>query len=342
VNYHLWVAAADIDTTGCPSSAGTQVYRVHDRAGGRRMATTLHGVGHGDFHTQFSSEASGPCLIGKDRTIQIVHGYLLPLIKHTVEGDVPSRDFLTRQWESFRPMGAPVANPCQPPSGTGVDVVVDLMYRDHPDAGSFIIDDFQSNPDTGTSSSGGAVTHDVVDLMEDLADDANMNLTWMDSDPMNGMTLATAADTSRLAVFAWDSPAFIEFEVVEAQRDLSGDAHLSFRAAQGSRHPNTTAALEDLTFDVLLRDAVGTTSRINIGAYGGGVEEPYQRVQCGVGAGWANEFETIRIRLADFLTNGSGLDLTNIVAVRFEFAAPGGGTSPVGRLGLDEIAITAD
>jgi hypothetical protein len=42
------------------------------------------------------------------------------------------------------------------------------------------------------------------------------------------------------------------------------------------------------------------------------------------------------------LTNGSGLDLSSIVAVRFEFAAPGSDASAVGRIGLDEIEITPD
>jgi len=51
--------------------------------------------------------------------------------------------------------------------------------------------------------------------------------------------------------------------------------------------------LGDLTFDVRLRDSQGGSSTINIGAYGGGIEEPYQRTGCGSGTGWANEFETI-------------------------------------------------
>jgi hypothetical protein len=178
-----------------------------------------------------------------------------------------------------------------------------------------------------------------------VADDTNTNFTWMASDPMNGMTLATASGSSRVAVLDWNAPAFLEFEVIESQRDFSDDAYLAFRAAQGTRHTNTIAALEDLTFDFVLRDGETVISRINTGAYGRGVEEPYQRNStpaCGTGFGWANEFETIRIRLSDFLVNGSGLDLTNIVAVRFEFAAPGSRASLVGRLGLDEIAVTSN
>ena len=56
--------------------------------------------------------------------------------------------------------------------------------------------------------------------------------------------------------------------------------------------------------------------------------------------GWNNEFETIRIRLTDFLANGSGLDLTDMEAIRFEFGGASG--SDVGRIGLDDIVLTND
>jgi hypothetical protein len=48
----------------------------------------------------------------------------------------------------------------------------------------------------------------------------------------------------------------------------------------------------------------------------------------------------IRIRLTDFLTNGSGLDLTDIVAVRFDFGPSWG--SNEGRIVVDEMMLTND
>jgi hypothetical protein len=57
------------------------------------------------------------------------------------------------------------------------------------------------------------------------------------------------------------------------------------------------------------------------------------------GTGWQAEFGTVRIRLTDFLNGGSGLDLGNIVAVRFEFAGDSG-SSP-GRIALDDVEVTA-
>jgi hypothetical protein len=84
-----------------------------------------------------------------------------------------------------------------------------------------------------------------------------------------------------------------------------------------------------------LRDASSTTSTINIGAFGGGLEEPYQRA-----GGWHNEMETIRIRLTDFLNNNSGLDLSNIVAVRLDVGPAHG--SPEGRIVIDDVMLTND
>ena len=96
----------------------------------------------------------------------------------------------------------------------------------------------------------------------------------------------------------------------------------------------------DLTFDVTVVDTSGTFSRINISAFGGGVEEPYQRTFCGTGAGWANEFETIRIPIEAFRYNGSGINMNSIVAVGFEFGAAHGSTQ--GRIGIDDVEVLLD
>ena len=85
--------------------------------------------------------------------------------------------------------------------------------------------------------------------------------------------------------------------------------------------------------------AVVSRRRFGSTSYGGGIEEPYQRTGSGTGAGWQNEFETIRIRLTDFQALvTTPVDLSNIVAVRFQW---GGNTySVVGRIALDDIEVT--
>src|SRR4030095_2192709 len=129
-----------------------------------RMATGLYGVGHGDFHDSTGSVASGPCLVGKPDTHTIMRGYFVPLAEHFLEGNIPGEDFIWRQCEHFRPIGSPDATPC---------VVVNLQYR--PSTllpGVFVLDDFQSNPSTSVSSSGGAVSGTVTIVSEGRMDDS--------------------------------------------------------------------------------------------------------------------------------------------------------------------------
>jgi hypothetical protein len=265
VNFHLWTGGADDDVWGCASSDLVQTFHLHDRATEYRQSISLHGVGHGDFHNGGgSSVADGPCLVGRADTHTVMRGYLLPLVLHYVEGNIPAKDFLWRQWESFRPIGAP-NDPC---------LVVDLMYRGGGNAGRFVIDDFQTTSSPNTSSSGGAVSYTVSSLTEGRLDDGNGDFTNSGADPMNGMTVGGTGDPVRGVVFEWNGDATYEQEIVPGARDLTVYKYLMFRAAQATRHPRTTAELGDLTFSVSLRDGNGAVSTINIGAYGAGSKNP--------------------------------------------------------------------
>ena len=333
VTYSLWTGGADSDVDGCAGCNICQTFHLFDRAEQDRYSISLHGVGHGDFHDGGgSSWASGPCKVGRAKTHQIMLGYVLPLLEHRIRGNIPAKDYLWRQYETFHPIGAPVSDSC---------VVVDLMYQagDHP--GKFVLDDFQTNAATTLSSSGGAVSFTVTSLVEGRLDDNDSGfLDEPANDPMNGMTHAGPNDTGSGIVFEYDAAdSFIAFDVPAGAEDFSGYDFLSFRAVQATRNPHTTSVLEDTTFVVTLHDGTGGTSSINIGTYGGGIEEPYQRTTCGTGAGWANEWETVRIRLLDFL-HDQVLDLSNITSVVFEFGPSFG--SIRGRLGLDEIEVTND
>lgn len=330
-NYHLWTAAGDSDVNGSAGCPLCQTFHIHDRATGYRQSTVVQGTGHGWFHDQESASAAftGPCAIGppNDLTHDIQLGHFLPLIKHYVEGNVPALDFLTRQYERFRPIGVTTSNPC---------VVVTHEYRNASTLGNFVIDDYQSQPSDGISSSGAQVLYDVQNLTEDRLDDNDSSFSWTTSDPFNGATQAHDTDDSRGVIFDWtDQDRFYEWEVAAGRRDFTAHTFLSFRGAQGTQHPNTLADTNDLTFTVTLRDLSGNTSSINIGAYGGGLEQPYAR-----SGGWHNEVETVRIRLTDFLNNGSNLDLSNIVAVRLN-VGPSWGSSR-GRVVIDDAMLTND
>lgn len=327
-NYHLWTASGDSDVDGGASPDLVQTFHLHDRATGYRQSTVVQGAGHGWFHDGTGGPfVNGPCQIGEANTHLVQLGHLLPLVKHYVEGNIPALDFLTRQYESFRPIGVPTSEPC---------IVVTHEYRNGAAVGNFVIDDYQTQTTPNVSSSGGTVTFDVENLTEGRLDDNNSDFSFSAGDPFNGATQGSGTDSTRGVVFDWtDTDRFYEWQIPGGANDFTRFLYLSLRGAQGTQHPNTTAVIGDLTFSLTLRDGAGVTSTINIGAYGGGLEEPYQR-----NGGWHNEMETIRIRITDFLNNGTALNLANIVAVRIN-VGPSFGDSK-GRIVIDDLMLTSD
>ncbi|MBL8732789.1 MAG: hypothetical protein JNN13_10510 [Planctomycetes bacterium] len=344
-NFHLWVAEADADVNGCVSSPQVCWYGIHERATRKRQSISLYGVGHGDYHDGGgSSVADGPNLIGRAATHDIMRGYVLALVSHHIQGDIPSRDYLWRQYERFRPVGAPA------PSAS---VVANMQFQDDAQSGKYIIDDFQNqataNPQLATS--GAHVTIGVQAFVEGRADDFNNDYTDLINDPFNGFIQDDSSTNnnwrslSYASVFEFDGSGdrsiTYDLTTTTVRPALQDYAYLSFRAAQGSRHLLTIAQLGDVTFSVSLEDAAGNRGTVNIGAYGGGIEEPYQRnsgPSCGIGLGWNSEYETIRIRLTDFQNNGSNVDLSNVTKLIFQFGPTYG--SNLGRLALDEIELT--
>jgi len=333
VPYHLWTGGADSDVSGCAGCNLCQTFHLHERATGPRSSISLHGAGHGTFHNSSSSGifAAGPCQLTRSEVNLLMKAYLLPLVEWYVKGNPAGRECLWRQWESFKSPGVP----------SSVCVVVDLMHRE-PALDRLVIDDFESNFDLTLASSGGSVGYDVDNAAEGLLDDPNTVFTESASEPMNGMTFSGGvADATRGLVFDWNSnDRQIQFALVPGLMDTTAWKYLSLRACQATRHPLTTADQGDLTFTVRLRDALGGTASISIGAYGGGIEEPYQRTGCGTGAGWANEWETVRIPLADFERMSGGVDRAQIVGVDLLFGPTHG--SARGRLGLDDLAFVRD
>ncbi len=329
-NYHLLYGAADGDVCGCPNSL--YPFALLERAAGNRHSTYLHGADHNDFNCCGFNDFAGPAgtEIGRAEAQQVQKAIQLATVERYAEKSLAAEDYFWRQWESFRPIGV------------AASTVVVNEYRKEPALRSFVLEDYQNEPSVAVSSSGGAVNFDILGLTEAQMNDTNGSFSWTGSEPMNGMTRGEVTDDTRGAVFDYDAggDAFYELEVIPSERDFSDDHFLSFRFMQGTRHPLTAAELGDLILTVGLEDGAGTSGAIRIDAYGGGVEEPYQRTGYGTGAGWQNEFETIRIRLTDFLANGSGVDLTNVRYVRFYFGSTYG--SAQGRLGLDDVELTVE
>jgi hypothetical protein len=335
VPYHLWVGGGDSDVTGCADCELCQSFHLFGRAQSSRHSISLHGVGHGSFHNGGGDEwVTGPCQVHRSDTHVIMKTELVPLIKWYTEGTQASTDFFWRQWESFQPPGEPSSS-C---------VTVDKEYIEGPLLGKRVIDDYQTNTATALSSSGGGIASDVDNLNENRLDDPNAAFSYAAAEQMNGMTHAGPTDNApgtRGCSFGWsNADRHYNLEVLPALGDLHRFRHLSFRACQMTRDVNTTPVLGDLSFGVALTDAAGHTGEIRISAYGGGLEEPYQRTGCGSGAGWGNEFETIRIPLEDFLHVQQALDLGSVRWIELRVGPSHGDAA--GRIGLDDVEFTQD
>jgi hypothetical protein len=216
-------------------------------------------------------------------------------------------------------------------------VVVDLQYVHGPSPDRFVVDDFQSEPSPSVSSSGGAVVSEFPTLVEGILDDPNVDFTD-DGSAMNGMTECGPGDVSAGITFGWiGADLALRFGLTPGHEDLRPFRYLSFRACQSTRAAENVVALGDQLFEVALYDHAGVSSAIGIGAYGGGIEAPYQRAGCGLGVGWANEFETIRIRLEDFTRNASGIDLSDVDWIEIRCGPAHG--SKTGKIGFDDLEL---
>ena len=254
-----------------------------------------------------------------------------PLFRYHLNGEPAAKDFLWRQWKTFKATGA----------GQSECAVVQYQFRETSEVGKLVIDDFQTNLDTDLASSGMAVSFDVDDLSEGRFDDADTSFTDTPLDPFNGFTFGRASDVSRGIVFNYDAAdRQLVFSTTTDTEDWSSYDLLSFRASQATRHPLTDAFDEDQVFEVRLVDQAGNSSVISIGAFGAGLEELYPRTSCGSGTGWAAEMETFRLRLADFLVDGTNVDLETIDRLEFLFG-PSHGT-PSGRIGMDDIELVRE
>jgi hypothetical protein len=329
VRYNLIYGAADGDVCGCPDSPIAQSFIIYERATQRRNSTYLNGASHNDFNCCGFADGTGPSLLGRPAVQLVAKIEFLALIKSVLENNVPARDFLWRQWEQFRPAGAPAA------------ATVFLDYHDaDPTTNRRVVDDFQTNAGTNLNSAGGAVTTDVLTITEGQLHDTDSAFTT--GPAFNGFTRTNAGDLSKGTVFNWTTgtPRFYRSAIPAAMQDVSGFDLLSFRAAQQTRHADTVALpLGNLNFTVTLVDADGNTSAVSTGWQGGAFDEPYQRTGYGTGTGWQAAFETVRFPLEQFKTNGRTLDLTRITEVRFDFGPAFGNDR--GRIGLDDIEFVA-
>jgi len=327
-NYHMFIGASDTDCTGAPIEGYVQSMAIFERSYGNRQLIYIHGAGHCDFDDGiWGSWATGPDLIGRNATHKIVKGYYLPLVEWYTKNNLAAEDFFKRMYDDFHPMGIPS------------NVKIAIEYKDAQNAEKVVIDDYQTEYNLSQSSSGGVVRFNIQNPCEVFMKDVDQSFYWTGTQPSNGMTRSRYDDDPRCIVFDWtigDSK-YYEFEVIPSYQDFTKYKYLSFRVCQGTRHPETDALEAPLNFSVSLKDCNNNSSSINFGSYGQ-ITRPYLRNGYGLGAGWGNEFSSVRICLHDFTINGTAIDLSNIVAIRFNFGSAFG--SERGRIGIDDVEIT--
>lgn len=329
--YHQIDAAADGDVTGGASSGVVQYLRLAEVSTGPLSVHYVQGAAHNDFNCCGFDDGDGPVLIGRTLAQGMAMSTYLGILNWVLLDEPATADLVRRTYSSFR--------------DGGIDdrVLVASQYRVDPAADRLVLDDFQTEESVSVSSAGTAVEMTVTDVVESRFDDANTDFTYSESDPMNGMTLAEDADDlSRGVVFSWSDGSESSFRVdlPEGDNDLREWTWLSLRAAQSTRHPNTVALGGTLTFAVTLIDRAGGESTILMEDAGQSITEPYQRRGSGSGAGWANEWNTVRLRVADFAAEGAGIDLSDVVAVELRFGKMWG--SAQGRIGLDDLQFSKE
>jgi predicted dienelactone hydrolase len=327
VPFMLMYGSADGDVCGCPDSDIGNSFNILERAEGLRQSTYVHGADHNDFNCCGFNDFAGPTgtAIGNAEAQDVMKAASLAMIRRVVENDASAEEYLWRQYESLRPISV------------AASTTVINEWNAAP-ADRIVLDNFQTNAATTVSSSGGAVTLvGVANEVEGLQNDNNTAFTWATTDAMNGATRGRTTDLTRAFVFNWTIASSITWTVPADRRDFTQGKFLSMRAAQGTRHPQTTAVIGDLTFTVTLLDELGEQTSLQISAVGGGVEEPYQRTGFGTGTGWQNAMETIRLPLSAFVSGGSAIDLTRIESVLVQFGGTSG--SAQGRLVIDDLQI---
>jgi hypothetical protein len=324
--YHLLAGAADGDVHGAPSNQYVQFFRILSAADSSSQMTYLHGVGHNEFNCCGFADATGPDLIGRTEAQIVAKSYYLALVRTYTLGDTRIRDYISRRADVFRP------------SGIADHVVIANTYRPDPDGDLRVLDDFQSAGPMDASAAGDLVILDVDGTYEGYLADWDSTIYYSSSDVMNGMTQAGFDyDENRGFVFRWGigDSGRITWLVPDSMADFTRYTWFSFRAAQISRHPNTVLLGGSLSMTVVLVDGTGKEQAIPHAELGG-ITPPYARSYAG-GVGHSNEFNTIRLRISDFGSGSSQVDLRDISAVRLVVGEDAG--SSVGAIGIDDLVL---
>lgn len=329
-NYMLLWGAADGDVSGIPTNSVAWSFDLSERSTGVRNTVYVHGADHNDFNCCGTNDFVGPTgtAILNAGAQAVAKAFILAGLKVHLDAESVLEEFAWRPSTTLRP----------PVVAATTTLVKELIKPTS--AGSVLIDSYQTQTATTTSSCGGAVTATVASISEALGRDTDGSYTWSTGNPHNGSIRATASDTQRMIAFDWNAAQSMEWAIPTALQDVSSHDFVEMRVGQGTRHPNTVTLNGGASFSLVLRDADGVEVRVSSSAYGDAVNRPYQRTGSGTGTGWQNELRTVRLRLRDFVTGGTGIDLSHLVALRLEVGGTAGSTT--GRFVIDDVQFTKE
>lgn len=316
VPYHMFVGGADGDVNGSPRRVVMSM-PIYERAMGEKQLTYVQAAGHNVFNDQSRDEGSGPNRLKRADVHQIAKGYYLALLNIHLKGDQKFREYFAKHSTRLRPRGvAPT-------------VQISNEYK-LSSIKKWVVDDFQTNPQIETASSDAKIVTNVSNITENILQDGDQNFRYLDSDPMNGMTrYIDQIEVPKGAIFDWEGENYYWTYELKSSQDVSNYRLFSLRAAQGSRHPLTLKLNNHLAFAITLEDQSGNESSVSTTEFGS-ILKPYPRQ-----GGWANEFNTIRIPLEQFIKVNPRLDLRAITKVGLYFGSNYG--SAMGRLAIDDI-----
>jgi len=301
VPYHMFVGGADGDVDGSPRKIVMSM-PIYERAQGEKVLTYVQGAGHNVFNDQSWDEGYGPDRLKRDKVHEISREVYAQLLEIYLNGKTELKKNFWSNWAVARAPGVPT------------EPIISNEFKFPEDSSIvWVLDDFQ-----------------VSNTFKGILQDKDQMFLFFDNDPMNGMTRHIDSDRAPQGlIFDWDgSDAALEYELYEA-KDFTDFEALTFRAAQGSRHPLTTVLDQPINFSVRLMNEDGTMAWVNTKEFGD-VNIPYPR-----DGGWANEFSIFRIPLEAFVENNSELELSQISRVDFLFGENFG--SEKGRMAIDDI-----
>ncbi len=326
--YLLLYGSDDGDVNGA-TAPEVWPFTHFDQASGPAHQIYLRGANHNAWNTSWPSDDAMPLCpqpppapplvvpLNPSRVARpgdqrdAARAYVLALLQNYQRGQAAYGTYFSAPPALLRPAGLP-DNGTLPLMGA---------TRRIAGLGKLVLDDHETNSaNPALTSSGMTVSNSLAGLFEGSLADLDL---VSEADPQNRFF-----QTTNGAVLSWAVPGDYSVQLAPGARDLR-TASLALRLAM--RPPDGTTTVADIDFSLTLIDAAGNSSTVQA--------SPWRRVRgtyptnlCGDLTTKA-AFETFTFPWWAFVANGRPLDLSNVVTVRLNFAAP------AGAIAIDDLEI---